>query len=62
MQAPAFGPVYPALHWQSVASSLPAGAFEFKGQLKQLDVTCASVVEYSFAPQLVHVPMPVFTL
>jgi hypothetical protein len=57
-----FAPVYPALHWQSVASSLPAGAFEFKGQLKQLDVTCASVVEYSFAAQSVHVPTPTVVL
>jgi hypothetical protein len=57
-----FAPVYPALHWQSLAWSLPGGAAEFEGQLKQLDVTCATVVEYSFAPQFVHVPGPVFTL
>jgi hypothetical protein len=57
-----FAPVDPALHWQSVALLLPAGAAEFKGQLEQVDVTCATVVEYSFAPQFVHVPGPVFTL
>ncbi len=50
--------MYPALHWQSLASLLPGGAPEFDGQLKQLDVTCATVVEYLCAPQFVHVPMP----
>jgi hypothetical protein len=35
-----FAPVYPALHWQSLASLLPAGAAEFKGQIEHVDVTC----------------------
>jgi hypothetical protein len=39
MHAWPFSPVYPALHWQSVASSLPAGAFEFNGQLEHVGTT-----------------------
>jgi len=39
MHAWPFAPVYPALHWQSVASSLPAGAFEFNGQLEHVGTT-----------------------
>jgi hypothetical protein len=39
MHAWPFAPVYPALHWQSVASSLPARAFEFNGQLEHVGTT-----------------------
>jgi hypothetical protein len=53
-----FAPVYPALHWQSLASLLPAGACELDGQLEQVETTCAGVIEYSFTAQFVHVPMP----
>jgi hypothetical protein len=55
---PPFAPVYPALHWQSLASLLPAGAWELNGQLEHVETTCATVVEYSFKAQFVHVPMP----
>jgi hypothetical protein len=54
--------VYPALHRQSLASLLPAGACENDGQLEQVEVTCANVVENSFSPQFVHVPMPTSVL
>jgi hypothetical protein len=57
-QTAPFAPVYPALHWQSLASSLPAGAWELNGQLEHVDSTCATVVEYSFASQFVQLPMP----
>jgi hypothetical protein len=50
--------VYPALHRQSAASSLPSGAWENEGQLVQLEVTWASAVEYLFKAQFAHVPMP----
>jgi hypothetical protein len=53
-----FAPVYPALHWQSLASSLSAGAFEFNGQLEHVGTTWASVVEYSLSAHCVHVPTP----
>jgi hypothetical protein len=51
-------PVYPALHRQSIASSLPSGDWEDEGQLVHVETTCATVVEYSFTPQFTHVPMP----
>ena len=57
-----FAPVYPALHWQSLASLLPAGAWELNGQLEHAETTCATVVEYSFTAQFVHVPMPTLVL
>jgi hypothetical protein len=57
-----FAPVYPTLHLQSMASSLPAGACEDDGQLEHVETTCATVVEYSFTAQFVHVPMPTVVL
>jgi len=51
-------PVYPALHRQSIASSLPSGDWENEGQLVHVETTCATVVEYSFKTQFTHVPMP----
>jgi hypothetical protein len=57
-----FAPVYPALHRQSLASSLPAGACAKDGQLEHVETTCATVPEYSFAAQSVHVPMPTAVL
>jgi hypothetical protein len=57
-----FAPVYPTLHRQSTASSLPSGACENAGQLVQFEVACASAVEYSFTLQFVHVPMPTAVL
>jgi hypothetical protein len=53
-----FAPVYPTLHAQSLASSLPVGAWENDGQLEHVDSTCATVTEYSFASQFVQLPMP----
>jgi hypothetical protein len=57
-----FAPVYPALHLQSIASSLPAGDCENDGQLEHVDTTCATVVEYSLTAQFVHVPTPTAVL
>jgi hypothetical protein len=57
-----FAPVYPALHLQSLASSLPAGACANDGQLEHVDTTCATVVEYSLTAQFVHVPTPTAVL
>jgi hypothetical protein len=54
--------VYPALHLQSIASSLPAGDCENDGQLEHVDTTCATVVEYSLTAQFVHVPTPTAVL
>jgi hypothetical protein len=53
-----FAPVYPTLHAQSLASSLPGGACENDGQVEHVDSTCATVVEYSFASQFVQLPTP----
>ena len=56
-------PVYPALHWQSDAPSLPAGELEFDGHAVQvLSLVCAVDAEYLPAAQAVHAAEPAIVL
>jgi hypothetical protein len=56
VHVPPFSPVYPALHWHLITSSLALGEIEFEGQsLQVLSTEAPRIVEYLPATQSMQV-------